>query len=374
MYKFVEVISLYQKAIDSWKELNQDYANYSYLQAKEKLNYQGYGWGDFYEVELTKIGVEATQLFPNVNFLQEKWAVENNAPYSGLELLIFQLQSLKPDVVLFEDSHIYGGEVLATIKEKVPSIKYCIGFNCAPYSAEGMRGFKAFDVMLTCTPGFEQDMSNAGINSKLINHAFHPDILNRLKPRQELYDVTFIGGIFLGASFHNQRKKLIESLINVNIDLSIFGYLNEPKSLKRKMVNFLLPDRGYSQKLKQKVQSPLFGLDMYQAILNSNMVLNNHIDAVGNYAGNMRLFEATGVGACLLTDKKQNLHKLFKIDEEVVVYDSVDECIEKINWLNNHPEERERIAKAGQQRTLKDHTFTNRSQELHELILKQLGR
>ena len=43
----------------------------------------------------------------------------------------------------------------------------------------------------------------------------------------------------------------------------------------------------------------------------------------------MRLFEATGSGACLVTDWKENLGELFEPDVEVVTYRSVAECVKK---------------------------------------------
>ena len=87
----------------------------------------------------------------------------------------------------------------------------------------------------------------------------------------------------------------------------------------------------------------------------------------------MRLFEATGVGTCLLTDWKENLSELFEIDREIVTYKSVDECIEKAKWLLEHPQERELIAKAGQARTLKDHTFAQRAVQLDKIIREALS-
>ena len=37
-------------------------------------------------------------------------------------------------------------------------------------------------------------------------------------------------------------------------------------------------------------------------------------------AGNIRLFEATGVGTCILTQHTDDLDSFFKPDEEVAVY------------------------------------------------------
>jgi spore maturation protein CgeB len=86
----------------------------------------------------------------------------------------------------------------------------------------------------------------------------------------------------------------------------------------------------------------------------------------------MRLFEATGVGTCLVTDWKENLSELFSLDSEVVTYKSVQECIEKIQWLLKNSDRRKEIASAGQRRTLQDHTYANRVNELDSLFRNHL--
>ena len=82
----------------------------------------------------------------------------------------------------------------------------------------------------------------------------------------------------------------------------------------------------------------------------------------------MRLYEATGMGACLVTDQKSNLANLFKIDEEIVAYNNPEEAAEKIRYLINNPEVARQIAKAGQDRTLKDHTYSKRMEMLLDIL------
>lgn len=109
---------------------------------------------------------------------------------------------------------------------------------------------------------------------------------------------------------------------------------------------------------------------MFEVLFNSDIVLNIHADSSPEYASNMRLYEATGVGSCLLTDSKKNMKDLFTPEKEVVIYDSISDCIEKATWLMQHPEERERIAKAGKRRCLQDHTYDNRAVEFDKIIRK----
>jgi spore maturation protein CgeB len=86
----------------------------------------------------------------------------------------------------------------------------------------------------------------------------------------------------------------------------------------------------------------------------------------------MRLYETTGVGTLLLTDWKQNLHEMFEPDTEVVAYRTSEECVQKIRYFLEHEDERARIAKAGQARTLRDHTYRSRMAELVALVERLL--
>jgi spore maturation protein CgeB len=121
-------------------------------------------------------------------------------------------------------------------------------------------------------------------------------------------------------------------------------------------------------RLRRFLQPAVFGLDMYRTLMRSKLSFNSHIDIAVNSASNMRLFEATGVGSCLVTDWKANLTRLFEPDLEVVTYKSAAECVEKVQWLLAHPAERQAIAQAGQKRTLTDHTYVQRRGQLDDII------
>ena len=75
----------------------------------------------------------------------------------------------------------------------------------------------------------------------------------------------------------------------------------------------------------------------------------------------------------LLTDRKDNLQELFDIGKEIVVYSSKEEAAELVSYYLAHQEEAERIAKAGQARTLREHTYAQRMQELVPILNRHLG-
>jgi glycosyltransferase involved in cell wall biosynthesis len=126
-------------------------------------------------------------------------------------------------------------------------------------------------------------------------------------------------------------------------------------------------------RIARRARPPLFGLDMFRQLSASRVALNTHIDISTHSASNMRLFEATGVGTCLLTDWKENLGELFEPDAEVVAYRDAEECIEKVKYLLRHDARRRDIAAAGQRRTLRDHTFESRAALIDDIIREELS-
>jgi len=111
---------------------------------------------------------------------------------------------------------------------------------------------------------------------------------------------------------------------------------------------------------------------MYQTLREALVTLNHHIDVAEAYAGNVRLFEATGVGTLLITDWKKNLNEMFEPGKEVVAYRTPDECLEMIQYYLEHEDQRQAIASAGQRRTLRDHTYRQRMEQLESIAKKYL--
>jgi len=129
-----------------------------------------------------------------------------------------------------------------------------------------------------------------------------------------------------------------------------------------------IPLFPFSSLYPNRVHEPIFGNEMYELLKFAHITFNIHTDAVHNEVANMRMFETTGVGGCLLTDTGNNLTKLFEADTEVVTYKSVDECVEKVSYLRDNVKVRDDIARAGQKRTLEQHTTYHRCLEIQELL------
>jgi hypothetical protein len=72
-----------------------------------------------------------------------------------------------------------------------------------------------------------------------------------------------------------------------------------------------------------------------------------------------RIFEGMACGKMVLTDRLNNnkkLNELFKENQEIVFYDNIVDCIEKINYYNENKEEREKIAMNGMKKVIENYT------------------
>ena len=404
-YRFIKITTFYNAYLSDYYNRNPHIKSRSYSEQYQHLMSEAFGWADFYEKHLRILGVDAYEIVTNAKPLMKAWAREHGIHVRGKELLVEQLKTLKPDAVFFQDGFTHNGEFVDYVKREVSSIQLIIGRCGSPYKPEHIHHFRSFDCMFTCSPGFRDDFEQYGIKTYYINHAFESSLLPKINQENSYpqADVFFAGSLLPGSGNHIIRRKVFEKLLQRDIILAVHTPLRQEKRkiiaakqgayiaahcMKKcglgniisklpilreavKWNTFPVKD-PLLRKLKPFLHPPLYGLEMLRALSKAKIGLNVHIDAAGEYAGNFRLFEVTGVGSCLVTEHKKNIRDLFEPDSEIVTYKSVEECVEKIKWLLEHPKEREAIARAGQARTLSEHTYKKRAEELDEIIKANL--
>jgi len=405
-YKLLKISSIYQSFLSDFYSHEENYVNLTYNEQLNKLLNSGFGLSNFYISNLEKIDIEAEIIIKNATFLQNQWAKEQNFTGNTNQILLQQIKKSKPTVIWLEDIFYFDIPFIDNIRQQNPQIKLIFGQVCSPYDDGNIELMKKLDFILSCIPLFQNNLSEIGIKSFLVYLGFEKSVLEKIKNRENIpnYKFLFTGSLLLGKGFHNDRIFLINSLLKAGIDINLMGniafdpnfinlYINRPiyhiGSLLEKIMgntikkipylryyeNFRnITMKPYHKNLIKRLKPAVYGFEMYKYLANANIVLNTHGDIACNCAGNMRLFETTGVATCLLTDMKTNLKDLYEPDYEVVTYTSTTECIEKVNWLLNNPEETIKIAKAGQLRTLKNHTIELRTTQIHEIIVNQLKK
>lgn len=406
--KLFKLTSFYSTYIRDFYAKRPTLNGESYARQKAALDYDAFGEGDSWSFALTPLGYEVMEVTANIEPLQKAWAGEhgiNFTPEGWLwDIVLAQIKHFQPTVLFIDDFSTFSRQWLMELRQVCSSIRLILGWCGAPFQDPTV--FQAYDVILSCIPELVDRFRLMGHKSFHLHHAFETRLLERITVTHQDIDFSFLGGINRGKGSHRQREQLLLDLVQYvpiriytpNLDRS---FQEEIKTFARGCLYLAfqaLRQAGVSEsslaqipkvgraaswsyrplfsvhpRLRPWVRPAVFGLEMYQTLRRSKLSFNSHTDISVNSASNMRLFEATGAGSCLVTDWKANLNRLFEPDHEVVAYKSAGDCVEKVKWLLAHPEASAAIAQAGQKRTLKDHTFIQRREQLDDIIRKNLG-
>lgn len=399
----LKITSFYKDFLTGYYLSNPDITGKSFDVQYKHLMDQGYGYSDYFPRYLAKNhDIRSFEYVYNAEPLQQAWARENGCAFSGDELLLEQIARFQPEVLFFQNSTSFHSGFFERVKEKVKSVKLLVGHICSPYTAANMEAFRHFDLMLTCSEKFRTELLEQGISSYLFPHAFEASLVpdHALKQAPE-NDIIFVGSLLGRSEFHRTRIEYIEEILRRGLPLKMYGMIEEDAwpLLKAKQAVYLvvkaaeklgmkghLKSQGlrkiaqlnempvkahYSEAIKQGIiRDQLYGKDMLEELSGHAISFNIHARVAGDYAANIRMFEATGAGSLLVTDHKQNISELFEPGEEILTYRDREECMEKLRWALDNPEKAAEIAARGKERTLKDHSVEKRV----DLLMEILGR
>ncbi len=351
-----------------------------------------FGVADFYSSNLKKLGHEAWDIHANNQIMQNAWAREHGIGRNDSKLLDHltekafhisrrlvsrkpvqylrpvvrslsqllerrlvtfrilsaQIKNYRPDVLLNQNI----GLNTRFFREVKPYVRLLVGQDASPLPKG--RDFSAYDLMISSLPNFVDYFRRQGLPSEVHRLGFEPSVIERLGESKDCISISFVGNL---SSAHSSRRELLEYVCQ-RAPVDVWGHGSD-RMLK-------------SSPVAGRYRGSAWGHEMYRILGRSMMTLNHHIDVAGPYANNMRLYEATGVGTLLITDWKENLSELFVPGKEVLTYRSPEECSEFIQYYLKHDDERKAIAAAGLQRTLREHTYYHRMQELVEIVRKHI--
>ena len=350
----------------------------SYDEQLKSLMDLGFGTSDAYSRCFEATGVSAADVIVNCEPLQRRWAEENGVatgrpPVLGrlpgrlgrrsasrpLELTaVAQIEEFEPDVLYLQSLSALSSAELQRQRSKGRLI---VGQIASALPAT--RLVEQFDLITTSFPHFVERIKDLGVDSEYFPIAFDEHVLRRLEDSgvdaspasQRPHAVTFVGGV--DPRVHGRGNDFL-GRISERVPLEVWGYGAE--------------SLGPESPLLANHRGEAWGMDMYRVLARSKLAINRHIDAAEGFSNNMRLFEATGMGALLFTEQSPNLAELFEAGREVVAYEGLDDLTAKVTHFMEDDAERELVAAAGQARTLAEHTYQRRVPELAEMLEARL--
>jgi spore maturation protein CgeB len=365
----------YEAFIDDLYAESPGLAEKSYDEQMAVRNRSLFGVADFYSEGLKANGVEAADVHLNNRAMQLRWAAEHGVTIHaqrpvewqrfGLKVrrllggkgeslsqlaampdwvrnvMIAQIEDFRPDVILNQVMHFVSAK---SLRRLVGQRCLLVGQIAAPWHEPDDD--LAYDLIATSLPNFVRRFERRGIRTFYNRLGFAPSVLASGPEAKRDLAVTFVGTL---SSHHADRIRLLEHLA-ARTQLNIWGMGIEEVS--------------DDSPIRSCYRGQAWGREMFAIFRRSQVVINQHIGIAGEFANNMRLYEATGCGAALVTDRKTNLYDLFDVGSEVIDYGDAGECLARIEELLREPVRCSEVGRKGQARTCSDHTYVQRTAEL----------
>ena len=290
---------------------------------------------------------------------------------------------------LYFDKHpglmqLYGA-LQAAIKEHRADV--LIVDNCFPYHPDWLQRLPVYKVLRTSDgplAAYDRDFAYLHAYDHVLYHspAYSPDMgmaeklaycgVKRadfwpLALFDAMHDPTMgeealfnikrdIDVIFVGALFPNKMPLLATVKKAFGQHFRMHGMAGWKKNL---YFNLMHGFPGWVSPIKFEQYVPLY----------QRAKIGINIHNRGKYTvGGFRLFELPGNGVMQISDGGEYLGEFYKVGKEIESYETAEELIDKVKYYLAHDDARERIARAGYRRVMRDHRLRRRLETAAYLI------
>jgi spore maturation protein CgeB len=194
--------------------------------------------------------------------------------------------------------------------------------------------WKIFNLVVTADEKGYEKRKKEGFNNELLSQYACNHFLYKNLYLSRIYDASFVGRCY------GERKNFVNTLKREGINIATFG-------------------QGWEN------GSRVSQADLIRIYNQSKISLNISIASKeGKNQIKGRDFEAPGCGSLLLTKDTEEIAEYFVPGEEIVTYQDANDAAEKIKYYLKNEDEREKIAKKGYERVMKEHTIEKRLLEI----------
>ena len=180
---------------------------------------------------------------------------------------------------------------------------------------------------------------------------------------------------FIGMAFQNRINFFDCIMTNLMSRAALIGglYWNRSKYFETypdKIKNMTCDEWMEPIVMNENYNKTKIVLNMHRSVEDDEININQTMKLPA-LSPNVRTFEICAAGAFQLTDIREDLAKHYTPGIEIETYTSQEELLEKIDYYLAHEEEREAIALRGLKRTLKEHTYEHRMDQMLNIIFSE---
>ena len=226
-----------------------------------------------------------------------------------------------------------------------------------------------FDYFICSLKGVADKLRDVGHdNAYYVDEGCYPpcheeQYMNSFQKKKYGTDVAFIGS--LGYDIHGNRLTFLDHIAKEGFRLKIWGkVVGDTKKIPVSIRPYITRISVINEDHSMVAQSSLINIGIDQ---------DSAID-MGHSARAYRIMCAGGLYLSTITKGLQKMFKLNKqheeitADQEIVVFYDTDDLTKKIDFLLEHDDIRESIAKNGQKLVKEKHKFSDRLSEMLEIM------
>ncbi|MBN1502653.1 glycosyltransferase [Candidatus Woesearchaeota archaeon] len=211
-----------------------------------------------------------------------------------------------------------------------------------------IRNIEEYDAFFTYDKQYVKELKEVNPHSYHLPPGADPNGVYKeqipLKKRKYSADVCLVGTAYAN------RVELLKQLKKYQVKVAGPGWYKAPDRIAKRALPFV---------------------DIYQMVQlfnKSKIVLNPYGQSKHFIVPNPRTFEIPATRSFQLTDMPREVKHYFRPKKEIVVYNGKDEFKELVDYYLEHDEERVKIAQAGYERVIKEHTMKHRIQKLLGIV------
>ena len=359
----MQIHVFYDSYLGSFYAKNPELRGASFQAQIKALLDDGFSGSHLVAPHMESFGYESSLVIANCAPAQARWAQDHGltAPRTSddlYRLVARQIEDFRPDVLYLTDPTLFDTRFLRTLSWQA---RFVVGWRAASIPKD--TDWSGFDLFLSSDEGCRRRALELGAHTAVPFRPGFPGFLaDAVADQPNQWDVVFSGQVSVD---HLERLRALVAVARAsdrgrNFSFGCFLANADPA---------MLPEE-----LRFHLQPAVWAKDMLRTLRSGRIVLNSHIDLVAHRAQNMRLFEATGVGSFLLTEESDALADLFEPGVEVGTYQDHGDLLRTIRHYLDHPEEREAIARRGQERCLRDYGMVAYARNFDRLVRDGLAR
>lgn len=281
----------------------------------------------------------------------------------------------KPDVLLVPINHELNKDIFKKIKDesKTSTVSLLCDEDTDLYT-RSLAWAGIFDLAVVFYPPAYEEYKKRGINVVGVNWAANTDFFKKSADIKQDIDVSFVGAA------KEERVGLVDKIKKSGINVECFGsgWENGPVSYEKMVEIFNRSKINLNLGMAKSIwrwQTPFriflspaenflgFRPDFWNWRGNLKTILYRK-----NPMSRARPFEISACGGFVITNRAPVFGEPFVENKEIVYFNDKDDLTEKIRYYLNNEELRKRIADAGYKRTLRDHSFRKRFDDIIEFV------